>query len=349
VETFLTHTARNHRREIFEPLYFLFHDGPLAEELRQAGAKVFLARSGFRLRRPGSFWACVREISRLAHAQEVDLVHSSMAYAALLGAPAARLAGRKHLWFQHGPVAGWMDWLAALLPSERVFFNSRFTLDRQLALQWIGARRLELKSRVIHLGTQVPPFRASPADGKFRLAMLCRAQAWKGADLFVEAIRLLGNQEKFEARLYLAPADPAFEAALRVQAAASPNLRIEPPVSSPEGALSQGECVVNASRAPEPFGLTLIEAMAHGMVPIAPRAGGPLEILEEGKTGFFFAPGDAADLAAKIRELSADRLRFEAMRKNAYESARTRFSMERMMGELESCYEEILRTSSDAI
>jgi sucrose synthase len=50
----------------------------------------------------------------------------------------------------------------------------------------------------------------------------------------------------------------------------------------------------------EAFGLTVIEAMASGLPTFATRFGGPLEIIEEGRSGFHIDPTDGPASAAKI-------------------------------------------------
>ena len=53
----------------------------------------------------------------------------------------------------------------------------------------------------------------------------------------------------------------------------------------------------------EPFGLSIIEAFACGKPVVASRLGGMPEIIEDGKTGLLFEPGNPDDLAAKVRWL----------------------------------------------
>lgn len=66
----------------------------------------------------------------------------------------------------------------------------------------------------------------------------------------------------------------------------------------------------------EPFGLSIVEAMALGKPVIATCAGGPVEIVADGKTGILVPPGDPNKIAAAIREiLNSPRLAAEMGRK----------------------------------
>jgi phosphatidylinositol alpha 1,6-mannosyltransferase len=54
------------------------------------------------------------------------------------------------------------------------------------------------------------------------------------------------------------------------------------------------------------FGQTLQEAAASGLPVIAPAAGGPLDLVRDGVTGFLVRPGDAGALAEGVAALLAD-------------------------------------------
>lgn len=74
----------------------------------------------------------------------------------------------------------------------------------------------------------------------------------------------------------------------------------------PAGVYRSLDVVVHASTLPEPFGLTVAEAMACGRAVVVSAAGGAAELVTDGADGIGVAPGDAAGLAAAVAKLAAD-------------------------------------------
>ncbi len=87
----------------------------------------------------------------------------------------------------------------------------------------------------------------------------------------------------------------------------------------------------------EPFGLSMVEAMACGTPVIAFGHGSIPEVVDEGETGFVVGSLDAA-VAAVARAAALDRGR---IRRRAEE----RFSQERMVGDYLRVYEAIVRSA----
>jgi glycosyltransferase involved in cell wall biosynthesis len=92
----------------------------------------------------------------------------------------------------------------------------------------------------------------------------------------------------------------------------------------------------------EPFGLTIVEAFARGTPVVAARVGGPAELVEDGVTGLLFRPGDAADLADRIRWANAHPDEMAAMGTRARSAFETRYSAAANYAALLEVYDQAL-------
>ena len=68
------------------------------------------------------------------------------------------------------------------------------------------------------------------------------------------------------------------------------------------------------------FGQTIQEASASGLPVVAPAAGGPLDLVDDGESGYLVSPGDPDELAAAVGRLAAS----PALRERLGEAARRR-------------------------
>jgi glycosyltransferase involved in cell wall biosynthesis len=59
-----------------------------------------------------------------------------------------------------------------------------------------------------------------------------------------------------------------------------------------------------------------LEAMAQGRLLIASDVGGHRELVEDGRTGYLFSPGDAGALAHAVQRVLADRPRWDEIKMN---------------------------------
>jgi glycosyltransferase involved in cell wall biosynthesis len=89
--------------------------------------------------------------------------------------------------------------------------------------------------------------------------------------------------------------------------------------------------------------LVVMEALAHGLPVVAPRAFALPELVRDGITGTLFRPGDIDGAAAAVRELLDDPSRLAAMRRASRRDFETRFSIERRNEILGGAYAEVAR------
>jgi glycosyltransferase involved in cell wall biosynthesis len=91
----------------------------------------------------------------------------------------------------------------------------------------------------------------------------------------------------------------------------------------------------------EGFGLVLAEAMACALPVVGSDTGPVPEIVENGRSGILFPPGDAAALAAALARLIDSPGLRAALGAQGRERAVAEFSFATMIGRLESLYERI--------
>ena len=81
--------------------------------------------------------------------------------------------------------------------------------------------------------------------------------------------------------------------------------------------MKKARLLVSPSASYETFGLVVVEAFACGVPVVASRLGAMAEIVEDGRTGLLFTPGDPDDLAEKVRWAIDHPDAMERMGKNA--------------------------------
>jgi glycosyltransferase involved in cell wall biosynthesis len=209
--------------------------------------------------------------------------------------------------------------------ADVVVANSQYTAD------WLHASAPGASVRVVHNGVDLARFDPGRIDRQaaraalgaagesaLLLGVVAQLSPWKGQATAIEALGLL-RSEGVNAHLLLIGSpkfrdratrfgNEAYVQGLRELVGA---LRLEDRVSwlgeredVPEliGALD----VLLAPSLQEPFGRTLIEAMALGVPVIATDVGGPPEIVRDGREGLLVPPARASAWAAAIGTLARD-------------------------------------------
>jgi glycosyltransferase involved in cell wall biosynthesis len=294
-------------------------DGPMVAECRAAGAPATVVRAG-RLREIHRYAGSVTRLGREFRREPPDVVVGWMTKAQLYAGPAARLAGAPAVWCQHGMASSrsGLDRAATALPARGVVAVSQAAGRNQRVL------RPHRPVKVVYPGVDLERFDQGrlppPADARARLALpaegglvgiVARLQRWKGVHVLIEALPHVMRRHPDLHCVVVGGAhelEPDYEPYLRRTVA---DLGLEERVifagRQPEVALwlQAMDVVVHAS-ADEPFGLTIVEAMALGKPVVAAASGGPLEIVGDSIDGLLVPHGDAQALASAVIRLLGD-------------------------------------------
>lgn len=100
--------------------------------------------------------------------------------------------------------------------------------------------------------------------------------------------------------------------------------------------------VLVPSRVHEVFGLSILEAMAHGKPVIASRVGGIPEVVEDGVNGFLVSPLDLRSWTESLMRIFYDDDLQKKLSRNARELIETRFSLDQHHKKLLMYYEEAI-------
>jgi glycosyltransferase involved in cell wall biosynthesis len=289
-------------------------------------------------------------IGRLAH--EHDLIYANSQKAMIIAALAGRLAGKAIIWHLHDILSADQfgrthRWAAARVANScvrRVLAASEAAAEGFVAAGGAGSR-----VTVIHNGIDPGSFgllsdqeqadlRASlglerhPIVGSFG-----RFAPWKGQHVLIDALAALPGVHAMFVGTALFGED-AYADELRRRAEAmnlTDRVHFLGFRNDVPALMSLATVVAHTSVAPEPFGRVLVEGMLARRPVVASRAGGVLEVIEDGQSGILVPPADPTALASALAGLLNDKEEAARIAANGYKRARQHFSLDRMLGRIE--------------
>jgi glycosyltransferase involved in cell wall biosynthesis len=223
----------------------------------------------------------------------------------------------------HRTLGNWMSKVDAF------FTLTEFARQRFIA-GGFPAERLHVKSNSVS-----PDPAEGSGDGGY-VAFVSRLSPEKGVTTLLEAWR----RDASLPPLVIVGDGPLAE---QVKAAAVGDRRIQwrgqLPLEEVHRVIGEATALVMPSVWYETFGRTIAEAFATGTPAIVSRLGAMAELVEDGRTGWHFKPGDAGDLAEKIRRLQAlPAAELDAMRCAARSEYERRFTPARNYARLMEIY-----------
>ena len=212
----------------------------------------------------------------------------------------------------------------------RFIIGSRFAADK-LVQAGIPTRKIVVKPNFLE-----PDPGPGPGAGSYAL-FVGRLVPEKGVGTLLDAWRLPGT------RLPLrivggGPLAPLVERA----AESDPGITWLGELSHAEVITQMGNaaCLVIPSEWYETFGRVGMEALACGTPIVAARIGAVAELVDTGRTGVDFSPGNAAELAAAVGALAARPQALAAMRASAREAFEARYASGPNYGQLMEIYDQ---------
>ena len=144
-----------------------------------------------------------------------------------------------------------------------------------------------------------------------RVGLVATYARWKGQDVFLQAISKVLNVRAYivGGPIYSTQGSQWTEAELRDLGSSlgiMDRVGFVPFQSDPRWVYRSLDIVVHASNRPEPFGLTIVEAMACEKPVVVSADGGAIELFTEGESGFGFTPGKSEELARLVSKLISD-------------------------------------------
>lgn len=228
----------------------------------------------------------------------------------------------------------------------------RQTLERAAAILVSGRpaldalpERAQAKCIEVPFGVDVSRFTGSPLPEEPVILFLSVLLPRKGYDVLLRALPLV-RQRVPRARLILAGHDPRslveHARGLASELGVADMVEFAGPVEPADApAMHRRARVFCQPSLGEPFGLTILEAMASGRPVVATSAGGVPGFMRHGVNGALVPPGDSQLLADALSSLLEDRAEAVGIGEWNRDEAVRRFDWDRVVDRLEEAYEHV--------
>ena len=296
--------------------------------------------------------ASALKLARFVRQHEIKIVHAHVARDYPLAALAAQRGGARLVLTRH-----------VLFPLNRIHKLTLRRTSRVIAVSRAVAEGLQ-EQRIfdpekivrIHNGIDVDRFgkgrealacREQGAGKKLRVGMIGHLAPIKGQEDFIRAAAVIcGLRDDVE--FVIAGEDKSRNGEHRRsleklidELSLNQRVTLVGWIEDVAKLLPTFELFVSPSRS-EPFGLSIIEAMAAGVPVIATMSEGAREIIDEDQTGRLVPIGEMDALARAIDELLSHPKKRDRLSKNAQRVVCERFSLQRMLDATEQVYREVL-------
>jgi glycosyltransferase involved in cell wall biosynthesis len=310
----------------------------------------------------------IERLTKVIAENKVDIVHARSRAPAWSACIAAQRAGVHFVTTFHGTYnLGWLGLKHAynrvMTKGERVIAISDFIRRHIEEVYHVDPTRIRVVPRGIDIA-RFDPARVSPeriiqlaqkwrlVDGQRVIMLPARLTRWKGQEVLIEALAMLGRSEL---RCILVGSEQGRTGYVKELQDLSKRRGVQHIVhvvgecNDMPAAYMLSDVVVSASTDPEAFGRVIAEGQAMGRPVIATDHGAGRETVIEGVTGLLVPPGDPMALATAMdRVLGLTLAEREAMAAAGIEHVRAHFTRELMCRRTLAVYGEVLGANAPA-
>jgi glycosyltransferase involved in cell wall biosynthesis len=350
-------------------LVCLLADGPFRQRLEAEGIAARVVGNGPLPVRKNSGWVQgASSIGRLLPmaqqvadlAQAYDLIYANTPKALIVGALASALGRRPLVYHLHDIISP--EHFSATNRRLLVFLANRFA---QLVIAnseaskaaFVAAGGQAQRVQVVYNGFDLATYDGLGAaqaasvrrsldlsDEQFVVGHFSRLSPWKGQHLLIEAlphcpdqvVALLVGDALFGEDDYVQQLHQQVQRLNLGHRVRFLGFRADVPQL-----MAACDLVAHTSTAPEPFGRVIVEAMLCGRPVIAAQAGGAVELIGPGRTGWLCPPGSSAKLAELITHCVNQPERAKAVAANGQQYARQHFDLSVTNGQIHACLAKI--------
>lgn len=196
-------------------------------------------------------------------------------------------------------------------------------------------------------GTKITKEKTKKVNDVMRYMFCGRLDYTKGLDLALKALSNMKDRKvnDFEFHIYGDGDKEYIEKCQKITRLLKLNEQVvfHGKIDDLEEEYKKNHVLLMPTRMREPFGLVLIEAMNHGVIPVATNDYGPSEIIDDHKNGLLFTPSNVDDLTFKMLLLHNSWDLLEKYRQNAYEKVESKFDINIVKKEVEQVLLKVAR------
>lgn len=277
-----------------------FSDGEAVKAAQSKGIKIHILPVSFKLSSPMQLLKACHYLRNYIRRNDFKIVHSTMAYSQIVVTLSTIFMHIKRVWYQHGPVQGFLDKIAIRTPVDQIYFNSNYLKRLHNTNYLISAPKY--KEHIVPCAIEIPDTSISKVENireKYKqddeiifliAGRITRCKAYENA------IHALSQISTTQWKLLIVgsamkESDQQYEQELHTLVI---ELKLEDKItfisfqSDISNYFKAADIFLHTSNFPEPFGLVVAEAMLQSCFVIGSSQGGVADFLIHKKTGYSY-------------------------------------------------------------